>query len=333
MEYKILLVDNTEACKTYSEFTNNPEFQIMGNAHSTSEAKTMLQNTKYDVVITELKDKNIDGFEVVSAIHEAGNDALAVIVSERASFRSAQRALHEGVVDYLLKPFNAGTYNKMLKNVYSHITKKHLVICDTMTRSELDRLYTMFICGNINATDVIECVRFMSNGDISVKYRMMEEVIDLFWSRLVKKYKWLNMNVICGKRLSEINCELEFIDELNRVSKTIESFGLRKQDSIINNICLFMSENIDKKNIMNLVQEEFGISKSHIARQFKTKLGMTCNDFFILIKIERAKKLLKETTMKIYEISELIGYMSVDYFTEVFKRVEGITPLQYRIKV
>lgn len=128
------------------------------------------------------------------------------------------------------------------------------------------------------------------------------------------------MNTICG-----------VADDYLAKHEIIQCIGLKRLDSIIGRICTFMLKNMDNKNVMELASDEFGISKDHIRRIFKIKLGMTCNEVLIRLKIEHAKVLLRETTKKIYEISEAVGYTSVDYFTNVFKRSEGITPIQYRM--
>ncbi len=131
--------------------------------------------------------------------------------------------------------------------------------------------------------------------------------------------------------ISMLNAICEVAEDYLSQHEIIQWIGLERLDSIIGRICTFMIENIDNKNVMELATNKFGLSKDHIRRIFKTKLGKTCNEVLIRLKIEHAKVLLRETTKKIYEISEAVGYTSVDYFTNVFKRSEGITPIQYRM--
>jgi two-component system response regulator YesN len=46
--------------------------------------------------------------------------------------------------------------------------------------------------------------------------------------------------------------------------------------------------------------------------------------------MERAKSLLKNSELKIYEIANIVGYQDDKYFRKVFKKVEGVTPNEYR---
>ena len=48
------------------------------------------------------------------------------------------------------------------------------------------------------------------------------------------------------------------------------------------------------------------------------------------LRMQKAKELLKTTTFKIYEISEMVGYRNVESFNRVFKKYYEISPLQYR---
>jgi len=65
---------------------------------------------------------------------------------------------------------------------------------------------------------------------------------------------------------------------------------------------------------------------------FKKHTGQTIYDYLVETRIARAKKLLSSTSIKVYEVSELVGYMSKAHFTEVFKKKTGMTPKEYQLK-
>ena len=54
------------------------------------------------------------------------------------------------------------------------------------------------------------------------------------------------------------------------------------------------------------------------------------NTYVDKIRIEEAKKLLLEEHLKVYEVSERIGYKNIDYFHSKFKKYVGISPLNYK---
>lgn len=74
------------------------------------------------------------------------------------------------------------------------------------------------------------------------------------------------------------------------------------------------------------------MSTSYLCAVFKRETGETINEYIIETKIGSAKKLLKNTKMKVHEIAEHLGYENAHYFSYSFKKYAGETPQQYRNK-
>lgn len=75
--------------------------------------------------------------------------------------------------------------------------------------------------------------------------------------------------------------------------------------------------------------DAIGIHPCALSKAFKQIMGINFIDYVTSVRIERAKRLLRESDMKIADIAEAVGYRH-DYFNRVFKRREGVTPGQYR---
>lgn len=84
-------------------------------------------------------------------------------------------------------------------------------------------------------------------------------------------------------------------------------------------------------NISEII-DSFGMSKAHFHRVYKILFATSCHDDVIEARIEKAKKLLSETSMRIHEISEACGYSENGHFIRQFKNKTGITASQYRKK-
>ncbi|MBR1724226.1 MAG: helix-turn-helix domain-containing protein [Ruminococcus sp.] len=76
--------------------------------------------------------------------------------------------------------------------------------------------------------------------------------------------------------------------------------------------------------------DHFRYNKDYFGRMFKAKLGMTFGDFYKRFRIKYAEKLLLSGRYKVYEVSEILGFASVDYFSSVFKKIIGKRPSELK---
>ncbi|WP_409342076.1 AraC family transcriptional regulator [Paenibacillus sp. MBLB4367] len=81
---------------------------------------------------------------------------------------------------------------------------------------------------------------------------------------------------------------------------------------------------------MTLLSETFDLSTTYIGRVFKKDKGISLLDYINALRIDRAKALLVDTDLKIYEIGEKVGFKTGHYFIKLFKEQTGLTPGEYR---
>jgi len=72
------------------------------------------------------------------------------------------------------------------------------------------------------------------------------------------------------------------------------------------------------------------LSPSYFTRAFKEETGMSPINYLLKVRIERAKELLADTSLKISDIALNVGFSNQQRFNEMFKKYTGVTPLQYR---
>ena len=72
------------------------------------------------------------------------------------------------------------------------------------------------------------------------------------------------------------------------------------------------------------------VTSSYLSRVFRTETGMKITDFLTRCRIEEAKRLLRTTDQSVSGIAVESGFESFSYFSTVFKKVVGMTPVQYR---
>ena len=72
-----------------------------------------------------------------------------------------------------------------------------------------------------------------------------------------------------------------------------------------------------------------GYSPNYIGSTFKKEFGTSINDYINKYRVIMAKELMKDSDMKMYEISYAVGYADQHYFSKVFKKYEGVSPTDY----
>ncbi|MGG7621267.1 AraC family transcriptional regulator [Bacillus coreaensis] len=104
---------------------------------------------------------------------------------------------------------------------------------------------------------------------------------------------------------------------------------LRKSNQYLSDILIFIQNNY-KTVTLDELSSKFNFTISHLSRLIKLHTGQNFREMIQKIKLEKAVKLLESSSLKIYEISEQVGYENTTHFIRTFKKIYGISPNQYR---
>jgi two-component system response regulator YesN len=104
-------------------------------------------------------------------------------------------------------------------------------------------------------------------------------------------------------------------DQGNMIANEVKEYILKNYNSIIS---------------LDLLADRFFVSKYHLSRIFKQKVGKNFNEFLNHVRIEKAKELLKDTNLNIIEIARGIGYDTPNSFSRMFKNKSGLSPTGFR---
>lgn len=95
----------------------------------------------------------------------------------------------------------------------------------------------------------------------------------------------------------------------------------------------YMDENYTKQMDVTEAAKMANMGRTYFCKYFKQVTGYSLVDYSHYIKIERSKDFLRDMNASIAEVSAAVGYNSPTYFIETFKKITGVTPSQYRIKI
>jgi len=100
-------------------------------------------------------------------------------------------------------------------------------------------------------------------------------------------------------------------------------------DLVIQKARRYIDENYAKDISLDEVADSVHLNPIYFSRFFKQKTGENFINYVVSVRMNRAMALLKGGEHKVYEISEMVGYKSVKYFSRVFKQTTGYSPADY----
>lgn len=116
----------------------------------------------------------------------------------------------------------------------------------------------------------------------------------------------------------------------NAVILSLESIiESRTFSRITRDALLYIQKNYKQRLTMRQICDDVSYSAPHLSRIFKKETGKSIMDYVIMLKIETAKSLIVEKNLSLVEIAAQVGYDDYNYFTHLFKKRVGSSPLNY----
>ena len=101
-------------------------------------------------------------------------------------------------------------------------------------------------------------------------------------------------------------------------------------DRLIDNVVTEIREHYMEDISLTSLADKYNVSMGRLSEMIKEHLKVNFSDYIATLRIQRAKELLRDDSLSIQEIAEIVGYNDYFYFTKVFKKVAGISPSKYR---
>ena len=248
----------------------------------------------------------------------------SIILSERRKFYAEQAAINEEIQNVKHKE-----YSEHISNYYPVELEKELLsrvkIGDKKgAKTILNELlgHVLFNSGNnieITRARVLELMIVLSRAAVEgggnlemifgLNFKYLNEVSTL--NNVERLCEWI-IKVL--DRFSECMYNIENINNFHIIQKSMEYIN-----------------NSDNTNIsLDNVAEHVYLSPSYFSRLFKKEMGINFIDYLNKVRIEDSKKYLMDLKISLSDIAHTVGFTDQSYYTKVFKKIEGISPGQYR---
>ena len=123
--------------------------------------------------------------------------------------------------------------------------------------------------------------------------------------------------------------------------RTISGFYTKQEQDIregysdkVAKILNYIKQNYDDADLSNVqIADDLDISERYMRRLFKDELGITITDYLNIYRVDKAKELLEHENEMVSKIHLRVGFSSSQYFSTVFRRIVGMSPREYKLKV
>jgi len=256
------------------------------------------------------------------------NIELAFGVSERVeSFGRISEAYDQSVSAYKI----ASLSNQAQTLHYSDAARENdaaaspEAICDAICHGAADQIRHITACWidqqiksrpSLNLSDLSQgCLKAISQVQLLLQEREDIRANPLsvaLWEQLDQSRSKEEM----AKTMSEYFEQIASRIHANQKNSIVE----RAKKMVDRNFSLSLQE----------VAEQLEVSSFWLSHLFKKEEGNNFIDYLTDVRMEEAKRLLRESNLKIYEIAEAVGYKDLQHFGKVFKRKTGLKPKEYK---
>ncbi|MBQ7954955.1 MAG: response regulator transcription factor [Lachnospiraceae bacterium] len=256
----------------------------------------------------------------LSEVHLSYKDAAALM---RRRFFCIQGQHTLGYED--LPDINAVTYDLQKEKLQEYTdylvgylqTFNRKNVAETLSRLE-DYLY------NVDS-NISEVKLFLTD-----LYLRIKEKISLIYNNISIPFA-TNSSVIDFIEKKHYMYEIiQFLSE--QFEMIMNATGNPSRNSVLDDILYYIDHNYQNNIKLETIAPLFGYNSAYLGKIFNKTVGENFNSYVDHMRIEHSKELLIQSTGKVYEIAEKVGYRNVDYFHKKFRKYVGESPAEFRKK-
>ena len=129
--------------------------------------------------------------------------------------------------------------------------------------------------------------------------------------------------------LKQLIIQMLRLDNSHFHSKPTTNMQQTYENELLNDILLYIDDNIYEKISVSTLCEHFCISTSMLHSLFRKNMNNTAKNYINELKLSKSKELIRNSTHTLSEISEMLGFSSIHYFSKKFKSYFNISPTEY----
>lgn len=352
----VLLVDDQvrilEATRKLVDWEKLGVDQVF-TAECAGDARAILSAHPIDIMLTDIEMPEENGIELHRWQTRHFPEVACVFMTSHANFAYAQEALRNGALDYILQPatipeieaalarcikvcaekeslaeLGRGIDDALAKALTNGLEWSHWMLRDDaeMVRNQI-----------VNMLDYAEAEGKLTGAYLQrVHHAFMEACAIACYGRKIDPTAMVSGDMDYERAMQAYGTKEELLAAVEHCLKMFEALsgpGAGQKagtERRIKDVLRYLEENLYKMISRREAAKYVFLNEDYFSRAFRKETGMGYKEYVLKLKMEYAGKLLTHTELSVTTIASKVGYGNYNNFTQMFRKVVGVTPTEYR---
>ncbi|MGG3510398.1 response regulator [Paenibacillus lautus] len=343
--YRLMMIDDEYAIHlSLRKLVERSGLQIVvtGEAEDGVEALQMLENSRPDIIVTDICMPEMDGLEFIRCVRESHPQMHFIILSGHDNFEFARQALRYGASDFLLKPIDPAQFHTTLERACRELDNRKARFSRQTEWTLAQQRHKARLAQLLYSADeqgALEQIRqivalFETRGPEEVSlsryaHMMMQDLLaaleerGLLLAMDIGEDQWPQDDPMACRHQIE-----DKVKEMLALIKGSRNLGSRHN---IQKAKRYIEENYAMEDLsLQEVADSVGMSVTYLSRTFKSETNMNFVKYLVQVRMEKARELLAESELSAEETAYRVGFSDYVHFSKTFKKFHGLTPSAYR---
>ncbi len=361
----ILIVDDQEKIlEATKKLVDWKKLHIDGvyTAASADAAREILEQHPVDIMLTDIEMPGEDGISLQKWAAQNYPYIYCIFLTSHADFSYAKEAIRGGAFDYILQPASIEEIEETLERCIQTLEERK----DILQKSDrYEKLTEQTDYPEERKPDSARWGKWLIRGDytlvrnqlvnllhlaaqdgyLTIPYRqqmihaLLEACSVACYEKKFELEKLFTEDFTYENMLGCYHTDKELTDGMDKIlylyKKLVAETEGREEGSYtvqerIREVMRFLDENMDRMVSRREAAKYVFLNEDYFSRMFRKETGMGFKEYQLKLKMEYAGKLLANTTMSVTLIASKAGYENFTNFSQMFKKVMGQSPTEYR---
>lgn len=295
-------------------------------------------NFKIDILIAITDEMDIFSSENIHNTLRQFSRTAVIVIGKDTSYSTVREYYINGIFDYLIDPIDEKKLEKSLLRLYEDIGENYIV---TNLKLKADALIDNIFLGGgeekIIIGEIFDQIYTDWNNNLINCQTVTDKAKTYIYETLIARKPWLEKFLYKPDFYHHLGFTVKRRDDLEYMwlidfrfaSSMVKKYQMI-DDKLVYRIGKYVVVHVDEKLSLDEVSKGVYLNPSYISHIFKKITNMSFVNFITEVKIDRAKVLLRDKNIRINEVAYTLSFANQEYFTKIFKKKVGVTPVEYQ---